>query len=52
MFINKYLRVIFVVQARQQPHHDAQDPRVLDHSITVICPAERGKQDIRHHFWI
>ena len=36
-----------MVQLRQQPHHDAQDPGVHDHSITFIRPAERGKQDIR-----
>ena len=39
--INTYLRVIFMVQPRQQPNHDAQDPRMHDHSITFIHPADR-----------
>lgn len=42
VFINKYLGVVFMVQPRQQSHHDAQDPGVHDHSIPFIHPAERG----------
>lgn len=43
MLVSKYLGLIFMVQPRQQPHHDAQDPRVHDHGVTFIHPVERGE---------
>lgn len=41
--INRYLWVVIKVQVRQQSHHDAYDPRVHDHDVTIIHPAKSGK---------
>lgn len=38
-----YLGMVVMVQPRQQLDHDAQGPRMHDHSITFIRPADRGE---------
>lgn len=39
--VGRYLRVVLVVEPRQQPHHGAHNPGMHDHGVTFLCPAER-----------